>query len=70
MKTRQPKRTEPRRKRPLHDRELDRWGAELRAADEADAASGGVVDLPPGVPLPEEPGEVVAVFFRRRRGGR
>ena len=68
MKTRQPKRTEPRRKRPLHDRELDRWGAELRAADEADA--GDVADLPEGVPLPERPGEAVAVFFRRKDGGR
>jgi hypothetical protein len=56
--------------RPLTDRELEELWAEVQAADEADAAAGDVADLPEGVPLPEEPGQVVAVFFRRRDGDR
>ena len=54
--------------RPLTDRELDQLWAEVRAADEADA--GGEADLPEGVPLPEKPGAVVAIFFKRRGGSR
>jgi hypothetical protein len=54
--------------RPLTDRELEELWAEVQAADEADA--GTEADLPEGVPLPEEPGQVVAIFFRRKDGGR
>ena len=68
MKARQSKRKPRTQKPPLTDRELDLLWDEVQAADEADA--GTKADLPEGVPLPEDPGEVLAVFFRRRGGGR
>ena len=54
--------------RPLTDRELDQLWAEVRAADETDA--GEEADLPEGLPLPEKPGAVFAVFLQRRGGTR
>ena len=54
--------------RPPTDRELDRLWEEVRAADEADA--GSEADLPEGLPLPENPGAVFAIFLKRRGGPR
>ena len=68
MTHKKPKRTTRTPKRPLSDRELDRLWDEVRAADEADA--GSEADLPEGVPLPEKPGAVVALFLRRSGGKR
>jgi hypothetical protein len=64
----QRKRTSRTQEQSLSDRELDQLWAEVRAADELDA--GEEADLPEGVPLPEKPGQVVAIFFRRKRGVR
>ena len=66
----QRKRTSRTQARSLTDRELEELWAEVQAADEADAAAGDVADLPEGVPLPEEPGQVMAIFFRRKGSGR
>ena len=68
MNPKHSKQTRRPQKRSLPDSELDRLCEEVRAADEADA--GTEADLPEGVPLPEEPGQVVAIFFRRKRGVR
>ena len=68
MNDKQPKRTNRTQARPLTDRELEELWAEVQAADEADA--GEEANLPEGVPLPERPGEVLAVFFRLKRGCR
>ena len=68
MKRTHSKRSGRTQARPLTDRELEELWAEVQAADEADA--GTEADLPEGVPLPEEPGQVVAIFFRRKRGVR
>jgi hypothetical protein len=62
------KRTSRTQARPLTDRELEELWAEVQAADEADA--GSEADLPEGVPVPERPGQAVAIFFRRKGGGR
>jgi hypothetical protein len=70
MKPRQSKQRRRRREPPITDGELDRWLEELRAAEEADAASGEVADIPEAPPLPTNPGEVFAIFFQRKRGGR
>ena len=64
MTNKQSRRTGRTQGRPPTDRELDQWWAEVRAADEMDA--GEEADLPEGVPLPEAPGSVVAIFFRRK----
>jgi len=65
VKPKRHKRTEPRRNRPVTDRELDRWGPNSapRRSGRRRWRCGG---LPEGVPLPERPGEVVAIFFRRK----
>ena len=68
MKRTHSKRSRRTQSRPLTDHELEELWAEVQAADEADA--GTEADLPEGVPLPERPGEVVAIFFRRKDGGR
>ena len=64
----QPRRTGRSEERSLTDAELEQLWEEVRAADEADA--GEEAELPEGVPLPEKPGQVVAIFFRRKRGVR
>ena len=68
MNDKQSKRQAELRRSPLTDRELDRLWAEVQAADEADA--GEEADLPEGVPAARSPDSVVAIFFRRKDGGR
>ena len=68
MKRTHSKRSRRTQARPLTDRELEELWDEVQAADEADA--GSEADLLEGVPLPERPGQVVAIFLRRKGGDR
>lgn len=68
MKLKKSKRPTRAQRWPLTDHELDRLWEEIQAADEADA--GEEADLPDGVPLPENPGAVIAIFLKRRGGPR